>query len=320
MIHWMVKTNGKNHNNRNELLLILHPHRSLLVCGTGNAGKCEIRNITKIQQVTSTSSFYLVTSTVDFNQGLVTEVPSQDGMGNISVVFIATTFSLNPRTQKDQFGLDSYYPISARETTNLNKLVAGYYIQMEGDTSRPNFPVRVNYHMSYRAIMELDNFMYLISNQNHTTAKIAKMCLNTPDAFEEIPITCNHNSSSFPFIQHAKFVTLESGQKVLFGLFSDFEDNKNPSAKGAVCLYTEDEILESFKLSRIDRYNCPPRKVDPVTLVYSKARGPQEGCSDPNSLVTTVSKVSYLHTVLTLSNLYVQGDKVQMNWKFVAFK
>ena len=254
-----TRTNVQNDN------LVLEVVRSdsnqfLFSCGNGNAGSCEKRDLANISIVDvdysqTTPKRYIASSSVVNNAARLVNVKKQGNSMN-NVLFVAKNYSRSPYG----YSAISAWPLTADPLNSIPQ----FEINVKGP---PNFPVSAfqeKYGIDFKAVVESEEFVFFLSVQNNTS-KLSKMCkvyaetcgnANCPKTYEDMVIKCSSGTKDFTYVQDAKMVQVVDGRYVLLAVFSDSEELQNPTTRAALCMYTEDTILEGLRQSRRDRFQC----------------------------------------------------------------
>ncbi|XP_033745066.1 plexin-B2-like [Pecten maximus] len=234
-----------------QLLQVYESGGVLITCGTLSLGKCVGRDLHNISNVNYTSDAYVFVNTeeTDSTESVIATVETQ------SILFVG----------KSYVETTDYLEQTHEGVKNL---IDG--VQLEGDDFLRSFETnsgqrpflirrKKNTLSKYASFvkgvfyMNNSNSVYtLLQIKTKTTqmsvSKISKICANntgTHNSYEDFPINC----TGFPYVQGGTVIKHEQGE-VLVTLFSSTE-YITETTPCAVCVYTEDELLEGFRESRI---------------------------------------------------------------------
>lgn len=104
-------------------------------------------------------------------------------------------------------------------------------------------------HVTFRAVLEIEKFIYFLFNTEEGYSKLGKMCTGSvtmyTNSFEDTPIICSHDGKNYTLaydVIHWK--------DHLFVAFSDGSFN-------VICKYKIQNMAEKFMKSRQKRLECP---------------------------------------------------------------
>ncbi|XP_021363177.1 plexin-B2-like isoform X2 [Mizuhopecten yessoensis] len=289
-----------------QLLQVYEPGGILVTCGTLYLGRCVGRNLRDISIVNITSISYLAVSADE--TGSTESVIAKVGTESLLFVgksYVKTTEKLeNIYTQvrdiiyggqlQENNLLEPYETSTGVQTTFSIKTVNNHAEQKYG------FVIKDMFYMS-------DSIYSLLRIMDRTTrrtvSKVAKMCAmafgtSGANSYEDMPIEC----SGFPYVQDG-FVIQHGSSEVLVALFSSTADvTKNTPS--AVCVFTEDELLEGFKKSRMNPTSCANPRSYPVDYLQIQGnRGCVNYCSTTDPLCQIFNTTTYCNGLPSLSSL-----------------
>ncbi|CAG2249782.1 unnamed protein product [Mytilus edulis] len=104
-------------------------------------------------------------------------------------------------------------------------------------------------HVTFKAILKTEKFIYFLFNTEDGYSKLGKMCIDSFDTktntFEDTPILCSYGGNNYTLAQDAVH-----WKEYLFVAFSD-------DLLNVICKYKFRNIAETFMESRQDRLKCP---------------------------------------------------------------
>ncbi|KAJ8301367.1 hypothetical protein KUTeg_020354 [Tegillarca granosa] len=240
-------------NENNDYLMIIMPgSETLYICQYH--GKCEVRNSTDLSLIFSEpkSVFFC-----------------QSGQKMKTFVGIASDLKrysgLNPVFGGSDCG-DKTSNIILAYTKSSFGYIDEYVIHLKNQVER-------TYPVYFRSVIQNSKFILFFTNQKISlespwfTSKIIKICKESEEfkrvTYEDIPITCQRENKEYRLLQHATLLRVSKNDQlaaemcqnksncaVIIGIFSSGNDPENPSMSSAVCVFTMDTILRTFKESR----------------------------------------------------------------------
>ncbi|CAC5392974.1 PLXND [Mytilus coruscus] len=104
--------------------------------------------------------------------------------------------------------------------------------------------------ISFKSVLQKDNFIYFLFNFNETRSKLGKQCTSRKNqskmnSYEDTPIICTYNTKVFTEAQDAVF-----WKDYLFVAFAD-------DVSSVICRYIVTDIKIKFQESRQERLKCP---------------------------------------------------------------
>ncbi|XP_052075761.1 plexin-B2-like [Mytilus californianus] len=109
-------------------------------------------------------------------------------------------------------------------------------------------------HVTFRAILKIEKFIYFLFNTEERHSKLGKMCTSNTESeftvsnvnsFEDTPIVCSRDGKIYTMAQDAVH-----WKEYLFVVFSDDSSN-------VICKYKLRNIAKTFMESRQKRLECP---------------------------------------------------------------
>ncbi|XP_060081362.1 plexin-A4-like, partial [Ylistrum balloti] len=247
---------------------VLQVYRNLLVtCGTVSLGECVGRDLQDISVVNITSSTHFVVNTekLGTTESVIAEI------GTESVLFVAKS---HVRSKKNFDANSEVRLIIYAGQLNLieNSFLQPYEYQRNRIFSIQtvntfedhsfDFDIKAMLYMkNSKSVYSLLRITNLHQKPLETVSKVSKICAKETafNSYEDIPIKC----ADFPHVQDG--FAIQYGQsEVLVALFSSAEIVSKTTA-GAVCVFTEKELLEGFRKSRIKQCSSPEVYLDPST-------------------------------------------------------
>lgn len=241
----------------------------LITCSTLKGGLCRKRNKMNLNSTGDVS-----------NVGLVSDI-EKSAVGRLITVTVKTS---SGRTNESRL-------LFAKSYTTLPSNIAGSMDRTAIFSVAPDLPAKSistsvlkkenifdmllkerivdNTKLEYKALLEDDNFAFLLLNQN-SKAKIAKICksvdgVDPKRVYEDIPIYCYKDGTNFTQMKHGTFVSY-LGSRYLVAVFSNSENS------AAVCVFKETEILNKFLESRRDRYGCPKHDLTDNDAIFGQEK------------------------------------------------
>ncbi|XP_021370539.1 plexin-B2-like, partial [Mizuhopecten yessoensis] len=298
--------NVKLYDDYTQLLQVYEPGGILVTCGTLYLGRCVGRDLQNISIVNVTSTYYLAVSADE--TGSTESVIAQ--VGTESLIFVGKSYV------KTTENLETLYPqvkdIIYGGRLQENKFL-GPYETISG--VKPTFSIKtVNKHADQKYDFVMKSMFYMSDSiyslvrimdltTRRTVSKLSKMCamaISKPGAnsYEDMPIEC----SEFPYVQDG-FVVQHGSGEVLVALFSSTLD-VTETTRCAVCVFTEDELLEGFRRSRMNYSSCGIPGSYPVDyLKIEENRDCKNTCSLAIELCKEMNTTTYCNGLLSLSSL-----------------
>lgn len=282
-------------------LLQVYESNILVTCSTLFLGRCVGRDLQNISSLVYVSTAYVVVNTeeADPTEGVIVRVDTKPVL-IIGKSYVQTSDYLenNEKVRNilyaGQLDKDDFM-VSANFNENDKKF------SIVAKKNEYAFVVKGIFYMS--SSNSVYTLMQIITKATkRAVSKVSKMCANVtaaPNTYQDIPIECN----GFSYIQDGTVVQHDQGQ-VLVALFSETED-VTASTPCAVCVYTEDELLEGFRESRIRAPSCGNPKEYPTDYLKTSNDRQCPNCMDPQGLCGQLNETNYCSAVNsnTFSNM-----------------
>ncbi|XP_061186836.1 uncharacterized protein LOC133194957 [Saccostrea echinata] len=279
-----IKYCGDNENT----VLVVTP-KYLITCGTLFGGRCMKRDKETLFETSPSSAFIQLVSDIDAPAvGKLLNISVNDSRENKLIILFAKMYTPLP-IAPTKLSRAAIFSVSQ----DLQGRVFLHTLNEESifDIFIKEETVQDSIKLDYRAILESDNFTYILVNQNKKP-KLVKLCkqidgINPKKVYEDIPLSCITGTTEFTYVVHGA-IAMVSDKTYLLALF------KGPNGIYGVCVYQETEILKAFLLSRIDRYACPEHDLQPEDKIFDEAYN-RKKCINITSLTADNEPVSGIY-------------------------
>lgn len=233
-----VSFGGVNPNSENSIwLLTTHNNESLIVCSyQSNAHgrtQCLKYKILPDFSVLTYEAYTSLRINTPMTKYIITTVNEQH------ILIIASSKCINEMTNIGCDAVSSYklYDFDRFDPYHIH---LGYAVTYKEETK----------HVIFKAILEIDNFIYFLYNTEEGLSKLGKKCkrgsrYSRSNLFEDTPIVCSHNNNIYTLAQD-----VVHWKGYLYIVFNDDSSN-------VICRYTIRNMAEKFMLSRQERLKCP---------------------------------------------------------------
>ncbi|XP_062575904.1 plexin-B-like, partial [Saccostrea cucullata] len=245
---WVDASPMDNHNK----ILLLHSNE-LVICGSLFQGKCEMRNVKNISEVTFTGNTSVASNENDVNtNAFITQILNSATKEMETMIYVANEFSKFDKSKNSlEFNLRRSHPLVSTRLSDFS-LRGKIAYETENKYMKPGL-------ISYVQGFASGNYSYILFNEKSPDdrthySKIVHMCRKDDllKTFLEIPLTCKSKSKTFNILKAAKIFKpglslmkslqeqlpyLTSEDDVIIGLFSHSVDNSS-----AICLFSMPEV------------------------------------------------------------------------------
>ena len=255
--------------NINKVLLVNKDQEQLISCGTGNDGRCEIRNLSNIENLLKRSSSlkdspnYLLVSTDEKRPA---------------------SFVLNTDTGGLYTGLTYGPGIEVASNNRYQYYLANYSLSNNNFDKRNTLQLSLesdqaikDYLVYFKGGFHLNEFVYFVTDQKFQvdksgqtskyTSKLMRLCQKDQDfwSYTDVVLECKKNGTTYNLVQNINVFepgdilreSLNASGKIMAATFASGSNPENPGKPSAVCLYKLENINRHIMEAKRNFITCP---------------------------------------------------------------